>query len=516
MASVVKSFALSGVDAYEIDVETKKIEGQPLISIVGLGDLAVKEARERVESALTDEKYVFPQMKMVINLAPSDMKKSGSHFDLPIALGLLLETKQIKSEKIQSFGFIGELSLNGRLRACTGILPMTIRAKECGIRNIVVPKENIKEASLVQGVNVYGFDSLRQVVDFLEDKEPYQSSIYDIPLKDEINPQKVDFQEVQGQEAMIEYIVIAAAGGHNLLMLGTPGCGKSMIAKRIPTILPSMTEEEALEVTKIYSVAGLLRGKGQLIKERPFRAPHHNASTNSLIGGGNNATPGEISLAHNGVLFLDEIAEFGKKTLEALRQPMEDQVVTISRVKYTNTFPASFMLVAAMNPCPCGNFGNHKCRCSDYEVVKYRQKISGPILDRMDIQRYVQPVKFRDLSEGKPGTSSKDLRVRVEFARKIQQERYKHISGINCNAQMGHALVKEFCQPEPEGERLLQMAYDKYQYSARAFQKYLKIARTFADMEGAEKIRKKDIAAALMAREMEREWASMTVIQGAD
>ena len=280
--------------------------------------------------------------------------------------------------------------------------------------------------------------------------------------------------------------------------------------------MPSMTEEEALEVTKIYSVAGLLRGKGQLIKERPFRAPHHNASTNSLIGGGNNATPGEISLAHNGVLFLDEIAEFGKKTIEALRQPMEDQVVTISRVKYTNTFPASFMLVAAMNPCPCGYYGNDKCRCSDYEVVKYRQKISGPILDRMDIQRYVQPVKFDDLSKGKPGTSSKELRERVEIARRVQQERYKQIDGINCNAQMGHALVKEFCKLEPEGERLLQLAYDRYQYSARAFQKYLKIARTFADMEGAEKIRKKDIAAALMGREMEREGASMAVLQGVD
>ncbi len=516
MASIVKSFALSGVDAYVIDVETKKIEGQPMISIVGLGDLAVKEARERVESAINDEKYVFPQSKIVINLAPSDMKKSGSHFDLPIALGLLLETKQIKSEKLQSFGFIGELSLNARLRACTGILPMAIRAKESGIKNIVVPKDNIKEASLVQGVNVHGFDTLRQVVDFLEDKEPYQSSICHISQETGVDPQKVDFQEVQGQEAMIEYIVIAAAGGHNLLMLGTPGCGKSMIAKRIPTILPSMTEEEALEVTKIYSVAGLLRGKGQLIKERPFRAPHHNASTNSLIGGGNNATPGEISLAHNGVLFLDEIAEFGKKTIEALRQPMEDQVVTISRVKYTNTFPASFMLVAAMNPCPCGYYGNDKCRCSDYEVVKYRQKISGPILDRMDIQRYVQPVKFDDLSKGKPGTSSKELRERVEIARRVQQERYKQIDGINCNAQMGHALVKEFCKLEPEGERLLQLAYDRYQYSARAFQKYLKIARTFADMEGAEKIRKKDIAAALMGREMEREGASMAVLQGVD
>ncbi|SES81308.1 magnesium chelatase family protein [Natronincola peptidivorans] len=512
MASIVKSFSISGVDGCLVDVETKTIDGLPMISIVGLGDTAVKEARERVESALNDGNYEFPQMKVVINLAPSDLKKSGSHFDLPIALGLLMETGQLKTKKIEAYGCIGELSLNARLRSCTGVLPMTIAAKEAGITNIIVPKDNVKEASLVKGIRVYGFDTLKEVVEFLEDKKEYMGNQEEMVTVSEVDPYRVDFKEVQGQEAMIEYIVIAAAGGHNLLMVGTPGCGKSMIAKRIPTILPSMTEEEALEVTKIYSVAGLLRGRGHLIKDRPFRAPHHNASTNSLIGGGNNATPGEISLAHNGVLFLDEIAEFGKKTLEALRQPMEDQIVTISRVKYTNTYPASFMLVAAMNPCPCGYFGNDKCRCSDYEVVKYRQKISGPILDRMDIQKYVQPVKFKELSSSTSGKTSQELRERVEFARSIQKKRYDRIDGINCNAQMGHALIKEYCQLEAEGERLLQLAYERFNYSARTFHKYLKVARTFADMEASTKIRKKDVAAALMARDLEKEGAAMMVL----
>jgi magnesium chelatase family protein len=304
VASIVKSFAISGVDGYLVDVETKTIEGQPMISIVGLGDTAVKEARERVEAALRDGKFRFPEMKIVINLAPSDLKKSGSHFDLPIALGLLLETDQLHINRWKEYGCIGELSLNARLRCCTGVLPMVIAAKQAGLTNIIVPRENIHEATLVSGINVLGFDSLREVVDFLEGEKEYtvqQEVNFDAPAE---APYPVDFNEVQGQEAMVEYIVVAAAGGHNLLMIGTPGCGKSMIAKRIPTILPSMTEEEALETTKIYSVAGMLSGRGHLIKDRPFRAPHHNASTNALIGGGNNATPGEISLAHNGVLFL--------------------------------------------------------------------------------------------------------------------------------------------------------------------------------------------------------------------
>lgn len=512
MASIVNSFAISGVEAYLVDVEVKTICGQPMISIVGLGDTAVKEARERVEAAINDGKYVFPQKKVVINLAPSNLKKSGSHFDLSIAIGLLMETGQLLLNKTERFGIIGELSLNARLRACSGILPMVIAAREAGVKNIIVPRDNLEEALLVKGVNVFGFDFLMDVVNFLAGKKEY------IHEQNIANPEQVeehyglDFKDVQGQDGLIEYIIVAAAGGHNLLMIGSPGCGKSMIAKRIPTILPSMTEEESLEVTKIYSVAGILREKAGLILNRPYRAPHHNASTNSLIGGGNDATPGEISLAHNGVLFLDEIAEFSKKTLESLRQPMEDLKVTISRVKYTNTYPASFMLVAAMNPCSCGYYGNDRCKCTDYEVLKYRQKISGPIMDRMDIQKYVRPVNFMDLSNDFTGTSSQELRERVEFARKIQQKRFENISGINCNAQMGNILIKEHCHLEDEGQKLLMLAYERYNYSARAYHKYLKVARTFADLDGSHKIRKKDVALALMARDLEKDGSVMTVL----
>jgi len=512
MASIVNSFAISGVEAYLVDVEVKTIPGQPMISIVGLGDTAVKEARERVEAAINDSRYMFPQKKVVINLAPSDLRKSGSHFDLSIAIGILIETGQLALKKEEKFGIIGELSLNSRLRSCSGILPMVIAARNAGVKNIIVPRDNLREASLVAGLQVYGFTSLKDVAEFLEDKKPYQADDKNIESPAHNVMEGVDFCDVQGQNGLIEYIVVAAAGGHNLLMIGSPGCGKSMIAKRIPTILPSMTEEEALEVTKIYSVAGILKEKGGLIRNRPFRSPHHNASTNSLIGGGKDATPGEISLAHNGVLFLDEIAEFGKNTLESLRQPMEDQRVTISRVRYTNTYPASFMLVAAMNPCSCGYFGTDRCKCTDYEVMKYRHKISGPIMDRMDIQKYVRPVDFMDLSNDYQGATSESLRQRVEAARKIQQKRFAKVPGINCNSQMGNQLIKEHCILEDDGKKLLMLAYQRYQYSARAYHKYLKVARTFADMEASAKIRKKDVALAIMARDLEKDRAGMTVL----
>ncbi|MGY0372872.1 YifB family Mg chelatase-like AAA ATPase [Clostridium sp. JNZ J1-5] len=512
MASVINSFAISGIDAYVVNIETDTIYGQPSVSIVGLGDAAVKESRERLEAAINHEKYEFPKMKIVINLAPCDMKKSGSHFDLGMALGILLQTKQITLDEINKFGFIGELSLNGELRPCSGILPMAIEAKRHNITNLIVPKDNLQEASLVKGINIFAFDTLYDVVRFLEDSTTYK------PLEEYKDDHRIqrdylfDFEDVQGQDSAIDYIVAAASGGHNIIMSGSPGCGKSMIAKRIPTILPSMTEEEALEVTKIYSVSGLLKNKGSLITQRPFRSPHHNASMNSLIGGGNNAMPGEISLAHNGVLFLDEIAEFNRKSLEALRQPLEDNIVTISRVKYTNTYPANFMLVAAMNPCPCGYYGNEKCQCTDYEVIKYRQKISGPILDRIDIQKYVQPVDFMELSDYSKGISSNELRKRVEIARKIQSKRYKGIDGVNSNSQMTSSLIKEFCALDGEGKKLLQLAYDRFKFSARSYHKYLKVARTFADIDESKNIRKQDIFKALMCRDLEKEQSNMMVV----
>ena len=512
MAAVVNSFAISGIDGYVVKIETDTIYGQPSVTIVGLGDASVKEAKERLEAAIIHVKYEFPKMKIVINLSPGDIKKSGAHFDLAMAIGLLIQSKQINPLEIENFGFVGELSLNADIRACSGVLPMTIEAKKRGITNLIVPKENIREASLVKGINIFGFDKLKEVVDFLEGVNPYSFSE---ELKCEHmlqRPNLLDFEDVQGQDAIIEFVVATAAGGHNLILSGSPGCGKSMIAKRIPTILPSMTEKEALEVTKIYSVSGVLKNKGTLITDRPFRSPHHNASMNSLVGGGNNAMPGEISLAHNGVLFLDEITEFNKKTLDALRQPMEDNQVTISRVKYTNVYPSSFMLIAAMNPCSCGYYGDKRCHCSDYEVIKYRQRISGPMLDRIDIQKYVQPVDFIKLSDNSKGISSSELRKKVEFARNIQRERYKNIENINSNAEMTPALIKEFCVLEDESKKLLQMAFDRFKYSARTFHKFLKVARTFADIDGAENIGKKHIAKALMCRDLDKDQVKMVVI----
>lgn len=512
VASVVNCFAIAGIDGYVTKIETDTIFGQPSVSIVGLGDAAIKESRERLEAAITHEKYDFPKMKVVINLAPSDIKKSGSHFDLAIAVGILIQTKQIIVDEINIFGFIGELSLNGELRPCLGILPMAMEAKNRGIINLIVPKENVREASLVKGINIFGFDNLKEVIEFITKISEYQEEktfTKEFVLeRDSI----LDFEDVQGQDSVIDYIVAAAAGGHNFILSGSPGCGKSMIAKRLPTILPHMTEEEALEVTKLYSVAGLLKNRGILIEKRPFRSPHHNASMNSIIGGGNNAKPGEISLAHNGVLFLDEIAEFNRIVLESLRQPMEDRSVTVSRVKFSHTYPANFMLAAAMNPCSCGYYGEERCHCTDYEVLKYRNKISGPILDRIDIQKYVKPVNFINLANYKKGRSSKELRAAVERARNIQVLRYKKISNVNCNAQMNSALIKEFCILDEDSKEILQKCYDKYKYSARSFNKFLKVSRTFADMNGTINIRKEDILKALMCRDLEKEYSNMIVV----
>ena len=510
MATVVKSFAIQGIDGYPVDIETKMLDGQPMISIIGLGDQAVKEAAERIQAAIDESGYVFPKKRVIISLAPSDKKKSGSHFDLAMAIGVLQQNGDIGAKNIEDYGFIGELSLNGQLRACRGILPMIIAGQKKGIHKIIVPEQNLREAMLVQGVEILGFSCLRDVIAYLEGKISKRTECSKDNTDSGILGYTLDFSEVKGQEDLIEAVVLAAAGGHNMLMIGEPGCGKTMIAQRIPTILPEMTEEECLEVTKIYSISGMLPNGHALIKFRPFRAPHHNASLNALIGGGVNAMPGEVSLAHNGVLFLDELAEFSRRTLDALRQPVEDKKVCISRVNGTHTFPSNFMFVTAMNPCPCGYY-NHPtkaCVCSPGQVQKYLNKISGPLLDRIDIQIEIVPVPFDKISDQRQGEASSVIRNRVIQARRIQEQRYADHPGIYCNAQMNSKLLSIYARPDDKGLSLLRNAMERLNLSARAYDRILKVARTIADLEGAELIQPSHLAEAISYRNLDREnWA---------
>ena len=514
MATVVKSFAIQGIDGYLIDIETKIMEGQPMITIIGLGDLAVKEAAERIQSSIDESGYVFPKKRVIISLAPSDKRKSGSHFDLAMAIGVLQQNADIAVKDLSEYGFIGELSLDGRLRACRGILPMIITAQKSGIKKIIVPSENMNEASLVHGIEIIGLNNLDEVIRYLEGKNIMGDAIHP-DAREEIKNMELnlDFADVKGQNELIDAVILAAAGGHNMLMIGEPGCGKTMIAQRIPTILPQMTDEECLEVTKIYSISGILPNGHALMRNRPFRAPHHNASLNALIGGGMNAMPGEVSLAHNGVLFLDELAEFSRHTLDALRQPIEDKKVSISRVNGTHTFPSNFMFVAAMNPCPCGYYPSSRCRCTDYEIIKYRGKISGPIMDRIDIQKEVHPVDYFGLNEEPPAMSSAEIRMRVEKARKIQQIRYKSEEGINCNAQMSTSHIQKYCVLDDASLKLLKEASEEYGYSARVIHKLLRLARTSADLDGEENIRLTDVQKVLSCRDLDKSNSRMMVVK---
>ena len=513
MATLVRSFAVQGIDGFPVDIETSTLEGQPMISIIGLGDQAVREAGERIQAALDDCGYDFPKKKVIISLAPGDKKKRGSHFDLAMAIGLLQQSGTIAAKDLKQYGLIGELSLNGDLRPCSGILPMIIAATKNGIKQMIVPASNLQEAKLVRNVKVYGLDNLKQVVSFLEGKTvPNQSREMDFEKDGTGEDTVLDFADVKGQNELIEAVVLAAAGGHNMLMIGEPGCGKTMIAQRIPTILPQMTEEESLEVTKIYSISGLLHNGHSLVTRRPFRAPHHNASLNALIGGGVNALPGEVSLAHNGVLFLDELPEFSRRTLDALRQPIEDKKVSISRVNSSNTFPSNFMFVSAMNPCPCGYHPSSKCRCTDYEIIKYRGRISGPIMDRIDIQKEVHPVDFFQLENLSPTPSSEELRKRVERARKIQQKRYADVEGVNSNAQMSTSMIQKYCELDKETLTLLKENCEKYGYSARVIHKLLRLARTSADLDEAERIRRSDIEKVLSCRDLDKSNSKMMVV----
>lgn len=513
MASVVKCFAIDGIDGYPVDIEIKTLEGQPMISIIGLGDQAVKEASERVQAAIDETGYIFPKKRVIISLAPSDKKKSGSHFDLAMAIGVLQQNEDMAVKNISEYGFIGELSLDGRLRACHGILPMIIVAQRNGIKKVIIPVENLKEAKLVQGVTIIGLQNLSEVVRFLEGKNVDVNRMSD-KMEQEDWEKVVDFADVKGQKELIDAVILAAAGGHNMLMIGEPGCGKTMIAQRIPTILPEMTEAECLEVTKIYSISGILPNGHGLIRHRPFRAPHHNASLNALIGGGANALPGEVSLAHNGVLFLDELAEFPRRTLDALRQPIEDKQVCISRVNGTHTFPSNFMFITAMNPCPCGYFTGSKCRCTDYEIIKYRGKISGPIMDRIDIQKEVKPVNYFELEQEQESytMTSREIREKVKKAREIQQIRYQNEPGINCNAQMSTALLQKYCVLDEKSRQLLKETSEKYGYSARVIHKLLRLARTSADLAEVENIRLEDVKRILNYRDLDRSNNKMLVV----
>lgn len=512
MATVVKCFAIQGVDGYVVDAETKILDGQPMISIIGMGDQAVKEAGERIQSAIDESGYVFPKKRVVISLAPGDTKKRGSHYDLAMAIGVLTESDDVAIKGIQEYGFIGELSLDGRLRACRGILPMIIAAKKAGIQNMIVPEDNLQEAKLVKGIATMGFPNLTNVIRYLEGKE--QAPHYAAGEKTISDEGKIlDFADVKGQDEIIDAVLLAAAGGHNMLMIGEPGCGKTMIAQRIPSILPEMSEEECLEVTKIYSISGMLADGHSLMRNRPFRAPHHNVSLNALIGGGNYAMPGEVSLAHNGVLFLDELAEFSRRTLDALRQPVEDKSVSISRVNGTHTYPANFMFVTAMNPCPCGYYPGSKCRCTEYEIMKYRGKISGPIMDRIDIQKEVYPVSFFQMDESQKVCTSAELKEKVKVARTIQQKRYTEEDGVNCNAQMNTALIQRYCQMDKDTTDLLKETCEKYGYSARVIHKLLRLARTSADLDNSEQIRFTDIEKVLSCRDLDRSNSKMMVVK---
>ncbi|MGN1158246.1 MAG: YifB family Mg chelatase-like AAA ATPase [Agathobacter sp.] len=512
---MVKSMSVQGIDGFEIEVEATTIRGQQqMISIIGLGDQAVKEAGERIQAALEFCGYDIPKEKVIISLAPGNRRKRGSHYDLAMTIALLQQTDQIRAKKLERFALIGELSLNGRLRPCNGILPMVTEAMHCGIKSVIVPYENWKEAESVTGIEVIGIRTLCEAVQFLEGKK--------IPSKEEDGNQvpeagpildTIDFSDVKGQQELIDAIVLGAAGGHNVLMIGEPGCGKTMIAERIPTILPKMTERESLEVTKIHSISGLLPAEHGLMTNRPFRAPHHNISLNALIGGGSFAQPGEVSLSHNGVLFLDELAEFSKSTLDALRQPLENKKVTISRVNGTNTYPSNFMFVAAMNPCPCGYYPGARCKCTDYEIIHYRSKISGPIMERIDIQKNVRHVDYFELSDEKNYQTSAELRERVEKARAIQQERFREEPQVNCNAQMTTSMIQKYCKLDEESTRILKDASEKYGYSARVIHKLLRLARTAADLRRAENINRDDVIFVLSCRDLDKSNSEMYVIK---
>ena len=504
MVNKVTTATVIGLDAYKITVEIDVINSLPSISIVGLPDTAINEARDRVRSAIKNSNYTFPAKKVVVNLAPADIKKVGTNFDLPIAVGILTEEETIDAEKIKDYAFIGELSLDGTIRGVNGVLPIVLGLKKAGIKNVVVPDKNANEAALVEGINIFGASHLTDVVNhFVE--SPLKITKIDINeyLKIKQDEEFIyDFKDVKGQKKAKKALEIAAAGGHNLLMSGSPGSGKTLMAKCFASILPPLELSEALELTKIYSISGLLSSDEPLMTKRPFRSVHHTASANGIIGGGSNPKPGEITLAHRGVLFMDEIVEFPRQVLEVLRQPLEDAKVVISRTNHSITYPAKFMLLAAMNPCPCGYMGDKEkqCTCTEFQISRYLSRLSGPLLDRIDLQIEVPKLTSDELlNSAKSEESSADIRKRVINARKVQTERYKN-DGILTNSELTPKLIKKYCKIDNETEKIFKTAIIKYQLSGRKYDRILKLARTIADLENSMDIKQNHLMQALQYR----------------